>query len=301
MRSILLLLSATQTAARPRPLDGKVAAVTGGSKGLGRARRPRGERVARARCERDANATRLDAKKERSRGERGRRDRPPRRPSPRPAPQLRVRDTQRRSRRIARAANASPRRERVRREHRSTSQAIVEELLAQGCTVVACARDASPLRELEGCEAVDADVRTEDGRRALVDAVAGPGGTQNGALEMPVVRGAGGALNLLLNLLSKFRRRSRPVSTERGVRLHGLSISRPRRRRDSSPRTIHLAAAATRLHGLSISRPRRRRDPSARYIRVARRFSARAVEIRGRPDAVGPPRRSPRRAASTSS
>ena len=75
MRSILLLLSATQTAARPRPLDGKVAAVTGGSKGLGRARRPRGERVARTRCERDANATRLDAKKERSRGERGRRDR----------------------------------------------------------------------------------------------------------------------------------------------------------------------------------------------------------------------------------
>ena len=42
--------------------------------------------------------------------------------------------------------------------------------------MVACARDASPLHELEGCEAVEADVRTDEGRRALVDAVAKTGG-----------------------------------------------------------------------------------------------------------------------------
>ena len=36
--------------------------------------------------------------------------------------------------------------------------------------------------------------------------------------------------------------------------------------RDPSPRTIHVAAAATRLRGISTSRPRRRRDPPPRSI-----------------------------------
>jgi Tropinone reductase 1 len=51
-------------------------------------------------------------------------------------------------------------------------RAIVEELLAQGAAVVvACARDVSPLEGLEGCVAVQADVSTEEGRRAFLDAI----------------------------------------------------------------------------------------------------------------------------------
>ena len=41
-------------------------------------------------------------------------------------------------------------------------------------------------------------------------------------------------------------------------RLHGISTSWPRRRRDAPPRSIRVAVA--RLHGMSASRPRRRRD-----------------------------------------
>jgi len=52
-------------------------------------------------------------------------------------------------------------------------RAIVEELLAQGCEVLTCARDVSPLdelvREADGrCIAVKADVSTADGRAALL-------------------------------------------------------------------------------------------------------------------------------------
>ena len=75
---------------------------------------------------------------------------------------------------------------------------------------------------------------------------------------------------------------------ERGSALacvHGMSTSRPRRRRDSSPQNVHVAAAASprhvsaecsrrgrgvaasRLRGMSTSRPRRRRDTSARSRR----------------------------------
>ena len=99
------------------------------------------------------------------------------------------------------------------------------------------------------------------------------------------------------------RRDSSPLIDPRRGRavahLHGIFASRPRRRRDSSLRTIHVGAApspvsysrrgrgvaATRLcadyprrgsagaylHGISTSRPRRRRDPSPRTIHVARR------------------------------
>ena len=55
-------------------------------------------------------------------------------------------------------------------------RAITEELIAQGCTVVACARDASPLAELEGCVAVEADVSTAEGRSAFVEAIDAAGG-----------------------------------------------------------------------------------------------------------------------------
>ena len=58
------------------------------------------------------------------------------------------------------------------------------------------------------------------------------------------------------------------------TRLHGMSTSRPRRRRDLPPRNIHVsehvvAAASTRLHGISTSRPRRRRDWPPRNIHVS--------------------------------
>jgi len=54
-------------------------------------------------------------------------------------------------------------------------RAIVEELLDQGCTVLTCARNTSPLEELlktnERCLVVEADVSTADGRAALLEAV----------------------------------------------------------------------------------------------------------------------------------
>ena len=54
-------------------------------------------------------------------------------------------------------------------------RAIVEELLAQGCEVLTCARDLLPLKALLESEprltAVVADVSTADGRQALVDEV----------------------------------------------------------------------------------------------------------------------------------
>jgi Tropinone reductase 1 len=54
-------------------------------------------------------------------------------------------------------------------------RAIVEELLAQGCDVLTCARDLEPLAALLAAEprltAVAADVATAAGRRALVDAI----------------------------------------------------------------------------------------------------------------------------------
>ena len=72
---------------------------------------------------------------------------------------------------------------------------------------------------------------------------------------------------------------------------HGLSTSRPRRRRDSSPRTIHVPAAAVprstdyprpgrggaAIHGLFTSRPRRPRDSSPRAIRVPAAASPRLL------------------------
>lgn len=90
-RTLAWALAILRTDARPRPLDGKVAAVTGGSRGLGRA--------------------------------------------------------------------------------------IVDELLKQGCaTVIACARDPTPLSEIENVVAVAADVRTSEGRLAFVDEIAKTGG-----------------------------------------------------------------------------------------------------------------------------
>ena len=60
-------------------------------------------------------------------------------------------------------------------------RAIVEELVAQGCTVLTCARDVAPLADLVGesgseeggggrgcCIAIEADVSTAAGREALV-------------------------------------------------------------------------------------------------------------------------------------
>ena len=54
---------------------------------------------------------------------------------------------------------------------------------------------------------------------------------------------------------------------------------RPRRRRDPSPRIIHVAtaAAATRFRGISTSRLRRWRDPSPRIIHVATAAAPRPV------------------------
>ena len=53
-------------------------------------------------------------------------------------------------------------------------RAIVEELLAQGCLVLTCARDPAPLDELVAreprCTAVAADVSTAEGRAALMEA-----------------------------------------------------------------------------------------------------------------------------------
>lgn len=59
---------------------------------------------------------------------------------------------------------------------RGLGRAITEELIAQGCTVVACARDAAPLRGLAGCVAVEADVATAAGRAAFVAAIRDAGG-----------------------------------------------------------------------------------------------------------------------------
>ena len=68
---------------------------------------------------------------------------------------------------------------------------------------------------------------------------------------------------------SRLRRRRllRGLPTSRPRRLVSADCPRrsPRRRRDSSPRTIHVAAAATRLHGISTPRPRRRRDSPGTY------------------------------------
>lgn len=50
-------------------------------------------------------------------------------------------------------------------------RAIVEELIAQGATVITCARDPSPLAGLENCIAIEADVSSTDGRTALLAAV----------------------------------------------------------------------------------------------------------------------------------
>mgnify|MGYP002881409769 CR=1 FL=1 len=54
-------------------------------------------------------------------------------------------------------------------------RAIVEELLAQGCEVITCARDLAPLGPLLASEtrlsAVEADVSTEEGRATLIDAM----------------------------------------------------------------------------------------------------------------------------------
>ena len=54
-------------------------------------------------------------------------------------------------------------------------RAIVEELLAQGCEVITCARDLAPLGPLLASEtrlsAVEVDVSTEEGRATLIDAM----------------------------------------------------------------------------------------------------------------------------------
>ena len=56
---------------------------------------------------------------------------------------------------------------------RGLGRAVVDELLRQGCaTVIACARNVDSLAELENVVAVTADVRTTEGRRAFVDAIA---------------------------------------------------------------------------------------------------------------------------------
>jgi Tropinone reductase 1 len=54
-------------------------------------------------------------------------------------------------------------------------RAIVEELLAQGATVVTCARDVSSLDGLGGCIVVQADVATAEGREAFLAAIEGVG------------------------------------------------------------------------------------------------------------------------------
>jgi len=60
---------------------------------------------------------------------------------------------------------------------RGLGRAVVDELLRQGCsTVIACARNVESLAELENVVAVTADVRTSEGRRAFVDAIATTGG-----------------------------------------------------------------------------------------------------------------------------
>ena len=60
---------------------------------------------------------------------------------------------------------------------RGLGRAVVDELLRQGCsTVIACARNVESLAELENVVAVTADVRTTEGRRAFVDAIATTGG-----------------------------------------------------------------------------------------------------------------------------
>jgi len=60
---------------------------------------------------------------------------------------------------------------------RGLGRAVVDELLRQGCsTVIACARNVDSLAELENVVAVTADVRTSEGRRAFVDAIATTGG-----------------------------------------------------------------------------------------------------------------------------
>ena len=60
---------------------------------------------------------------------------------------------------------------------RGLGRAVVDELLRQGCsTVIACARNVDSLAELENVVAVTADVRTTEGRRAFVDAIATTGG-----------------------------------------------------------------------------------------------------------------------------
>lgn len=55
-------------------------------------------------------------------------------------------------------------------------RAIVEELLEQGCSVLTCARDITPLAELQEssdgrCVCVEADVSTASGRAKLLAAV----------------------------------------------------------------------------------------------------------------------------------
>ena len=77
--------------------------------------------------------------------------------------------------------------------------------------------------------------------------------------------------------------------------LHRISASPPRRRLDSSPRYIHVAAAAsprliftayprhsrgvasTHLHGISTSQPRRRRDITPRNVHVTAAVAPRSV------------------------
>ena len=54
-------------------------------------------------------------------------------------------------------------------------RAIVEELVAQGCTVVTCARDATPLRDVD-CIALELDVSTPAGRAKFAGACAATGG-----------------------------------------------------------------------------------------------------------------------------
>ncbi|KAL1515782.1 hypothetical protein AB1Y20_002398 [Prymnesium parvum] len=51
-------------------------------------------------------------------------------------------------------------------------RAIVDELLSQGCEVLTCARDVTPLGGLPRCHAVEADVSCAEGRRKLLDAIA---------------------------------------------------------------------------------------------------------------------------------
>ena len=60
---------------------------------------------------------------------------------------------------------------------------------------------------------------------------------------------------------------ARPAASP-AIRLHGISTSQPQRRRDPSPRSIHVPAAASLrpVRGRSTSQPRRRRDPSPRII-----------------------------------